>query len=108
MINGGTEIVLFCTDAPQEIPKYKFPDPRIGAEGGEPSENPTDPPQDSNMETLKVNLFSGWGEEAAKSEDEALAKLDRARERVVVNYSTSDMSSEVEMLDSSTAHIEYK
>lgn len=105
-INGWLE--FFCTDAPQEVPKYKFPDARIAPGGGEPSKDSPGLPQDPDMDTLRVNLFSGWGEDATKSDDEALAKADRARDRIVVNYSTSDMSSEVEMLDSSTAHIEYK
>lgn len=95
-------------DAPQEIPKYKFPETQIGVGGGETFKDTTGPSQDPNMDGLRVNLFSGWGEDSVKSEDEASAKVERARDRVVVNYSTSDMSSEVEMLDSSTAHIEYK
>ncbi|XP_015514715.2 cell division cycle protein 16 homolog [Neodiprion lecontei] len=95
-------------DAPQETPKYKFPGGAVNTGGGEPFQNLTGPSQDPNMETLRVNLFSGWGEEGSKSEDEVLSKLDRTADRVVVNYSSSDMSSEVEMLDPSAVHIDYK
>ena len=69
-------------------------------------ENPTGSAesQDQNMDKLKVRLF--WGEDSAKTEDNSAERIERSRDSLV-NYSSSDMSSEVEMLDSSTAHIEY-
>ncbi|XP_020712123.2 cell division cycle protein 16 homolog isoform X2 [Athalia rosae] len=85
-----------------------YPDPRRTVEAGAPTENSVGPSQDPKMELLRVNLFAEWGEDSAKSEEESLAKLERARDSVLVNYSTSDMSSEVEMLDSSSTHVEYK
>lgn len=61
-----------------------------------------------NIDKLRVNLFSGsWGENSGKGEASTPAKLEQqTRDVLVVNYSNGD-SSEVEMLDSSTAHIEY-
>lgn len=66
---------------------------------------------DQNIDKLRVNLFSGsWGENSGKGEASTLesSKLteQQTRDVLVVNYSNGD-SSEVEMLDSSTAHIEY-
>ncbi|KAG7213440.1 hypothetical protein KM043_002718 [Ampulex compressa] len=72
-------------DAPTEIPKYKFPDVRLDSEVPETLETTND---------------------SSKAEDTASEKIERGRD-VVVNYSTSDMGSEVEMLDTSTAHMEY-
>lgn len=95
-------------DAPTEIPKYKFPDVRLDAEVTEPLESTNNVTNsgDKDIDKLRVNLFSGWGEDSSKAEDNTSDKMERSRD-VVVNYSTSDISSEVEMLDSSTAHIEY-
>lgn len=92
-------------DAPHEIPPYKFPATKFPTES---SENPLSSTenQGQNMEKLRVNLFSAWGEDSAKVEDSSTVKIERSRDSLV-NYSSSDMSSEVEMLDSSTAHIEY-
>ena len=66
---------------------------------------------DQNIDKLRVNLFSAsWGENSGKGEASTLeaSKLteQQTRDVLVVNYSNGD-SSEVEMLDSSTAHIEY-
>lgn len=62
-------------------------------------------PANQDIDKLRVNLFSGWGEDSSKAEDNTSDKVDHNPREVVVNYS-SDISSEVEMLDSSTAHIE--
>ncbi|XP_012271394.1 cell division cycle protein 16 homolog [Orussus abietinus] len=97
-------------DAPREVPKYKFPDAGLQTEEAETGENATAGPavpQDQNIDKLRVNLFSGWGEDSGKGDENTSEKAEQSRESVVVNYSTNDMSSEVEMLDSSTAHIEY-
>lgn len=60
-----------------------------------------------NMDKLRTNLFSGsWGENSGKGENSAPKLEQQTRDVLVVNYSTGD-TSEVEMLDSSTAHIEY-
>ncbi|XP_033226801.1 cell division cycle protein 16 homolog isoform X2 [Belonocnema kinseyi] len=90
-------------DAPAETPKYQ-PVQKKAKEASE--ENPTGSagPQDENMDKLRVKLF--WGEDSAKTEDNSAERIERSRDSLV-NYSSSDMSSEVEMLDSSTAHIEY-
>ena len=71
-------------------------------------ENPTGSAesQDKNIDKLRVNLFSAWGEDSAKTEDNSSERIEQSRDSLV-NYSSSDMSSEVEMLDPSTAHIEY-
>lgn len=63
-----------------------------------------------DIDKLRVILFSNsWGENSGKMgkirEDSTSGKLER-QTRDAVNYSTGD-TSEVEMLDSSTAHIEY-
>jgi len=74
-------------------------------------ENPSNVGSSSNnqnIDKLRVNLFSGsWGENSGKGEAGTPGKLEQpTRDVLVVNYSNGD-SSEVEMLDSSTAHIEY-
>lgn len=61
---------------------------------------------DQSIDKLRVNLFSGWGEDSGKRETSTPNKAERSRGVLLVNYSTAD-ASEVEMLDSSTAHIEY-
>ncbi|KOX67609.1 Cell division cycle protein 16 like protein [Melipona quadrifasciata] len=61
--------------------------------------------RDDTFTTTIVNLFSGWGEDSSKAEDNTSDKVERNSRDMVVNYS-NDISSEVEMLDSSTAHIE--
>lgn len=92
------------SDAPAEIPKYKSPD----GEAGLSAENSTSvgTSSDQNVDKLRVNLFSGWRENSSKGEQSTPDKLERSRDVLVVNYSIND-TSEVEMLDSSTAHIEY-
>ncbi|XP_078037800.1 cell division cycle protein 16 isoform X2 [Augochlora pura] len=97
-------------DARVDIPKYKFPEVRL--QDTETTEaldttNTITEPGNQDIDKLRVNLFSGWGEESVKAEDNAADKEESNSRDVVVNYS-SDISSEVEMLDSSTAHIEYK
>ncbi|XP_015597960.1 cell division cycle protein 16 homolog isoform X2 [Cephus cinctus] len=97
--------------APDKSPEYKFPETRVVPESTSALENPVAAAtglQDQSIDKLRVNLFSGWGEDSGKSEENTSSKMERSnRDHVVVNYSTNDMSSEVEMLDSSTAHIEY-
>ncbi|EZA53221.1 hypothetical protein DMN91_005011 [Ooceraea biroi] len=96
-------------DAPAEIPKYKSEDGEVRLSMENSSSVASGSAADQAVEKLRVNLFSGsWGENSAKAEeDNAPGKLERqTRDVLVVNYSTGD-SSEVEMLDSSTAHIEY-
>lgn len=92
------------------MPKYKFPEDRPPAEGtAESGENSTAGPagsQSIDINKLRVNLFSRWGEESGKTEENTSDKGERSRE-VVVNYSTREMSPEYPMMDSSTAHIEY-
>ncbi|XP_076672851.1 cell division cycle protein 16 [Andrena cerasifolii] len=97
-------------DAPTDIPKYKFPEVRLQeTESTETLENANNTTESGNqdIDKLRVNLFSGWGEDSSKVEDNIPDKMESNSQDVVVNYS-SDISSEVEMLDSSTAHIEYK
>ena len=97
-------------DAPTDIPKYKFPEARLQeTETAETLENANNTTESGNqdIDKLRVNLFSGWGEDSSKAEDNIPDKMESNSQDVVVNYS-SDISSEVEMLDSSTAHIEYK
>lgn len=62
---------------------------------------------DQNIDKLRVNLFSGWGDDSGKGKDGTPDKLEQSQDLPIVNYSTNNTSSEVEMLDSSTAHIEY-
>ncbi|XP_012220370.1 cell division cycle protein 16 homolog [Linepithema humile] len=103
------------SDAPTEIPKYSK------SQGNETklvednevqltmeSSNTVCPSSDSqNIDKLRTNLFSGsWGENSSKGENSTPKLEQQTRDVLVVNYSTSD-TSEVEMLDSSTAHIEY-
>ena len=97
-------------DAHTDIPKYKFPEVRLQeTESTETLENANNTTESGNqdIDKLRVNLFSGWGEDSSKAEDNIPDKMESNSQDVVVNYS-SDISSEVEMLDSSTAHIEYK
>ncbi|XP_066594170.1 cell division cycle protein 16 homolog [Prorops nasuta] len=94
-------------DAPAEIPKCKLVGNRIFGDNSQPSVNPSDSSNAQtahpNMDKLRVNLFSSWGEDSGKAEVNAPGKMESPRD--AVNYSTND---EVEMLDSSTAYIEYK
>ncbi|XP_076239082.1 cell division cycle protein 16 [Calliopsis andreniformis] len=97
-------------DACSDIPKYKFPEIRLQeTESTEPLGNANSIAESNtqDIDKLRVNLFSGWREDSNKSEENTADKRDTNARDVVVNYS-SDISSEVEMLDSSTAHIEYK
>ncbi|XP_029667158.1 cell division cycle protein 16 homolog [Formica exsecta] len=94
-------------DAPTEIPKYKSEDSESRLEN---SSNVGNNSSSQDIDKLRVILFSNsWGENSGKTgkirEDGTSGKIER-QTRDVVNYSTGD-SSEVEMLDSSTAHIEY-
>lgn len=94
------------SDAPAEIPKYKSEDSEVRPEN---SNNVGNSSSNQDIDKLKVILFSNsWGENSSKMgkirEDGMPGKLER-QTRDIVNYSTGD-SSEVEMLDSSTAHIE--
>lgn len=95
------------SDAPTEIPKYKSEDSESRLEN---SSNVGNNSSSQDIDKLRVILFSNsWGENSGKTgkirEDGTSGKIER-QTRDVVNYSTGD-SSEVEMLDSSTAHIEY-
>ncbi|EFN62536.1 Cell division cycle protein 16-like protein [Camponotus floridanus] len=94
-------------DAPTEIPKYKSEDSEVRPEN---SSNMGNSSNGQDIDKLRVILFSNsWGENSGKMgkirEDNTSGKLER-QTRDAVNYSTGD-TSEVEMLDSSTAHIEY-
>ncbi|XP_011264725.2 cell division cycle protein 16 homolog [Camponotus floridanus] len=94
-------------DAPTEIPKYKSEDSEVRPEN---SSNMGNSSNGQDIDKLRVILFSNsWGENSGKMgkirEDSTSGKLER-QTRDAVNYSTGD-TSEVEMLDSSTAHIEY-
>ncbi|XP_047361479.1 cell division cycle protein 16 homolog isoform X1 [Vespa velutina] len=95
-------------DAPIDIPKYTNSDSRVEPEIIESAKtsSSTVNSQDQDIGKLRVNLFSGWGEDSSKAETNTSNRITDSRD-AVVNYSTGDMSSEVEMLDSSTAHIEY-
>lgn len=100
----------YPTDACVDIPKYKFPKVRLqDTETSEllDSTNNITETGNQDIDKLRVNLFSEWGEDSGKGEDNTPDKVESNSRDVVVNYS-SDISSEVEMLDSSTAHIEYK
>lgn len=93
--------------APVDIPKYEYPaTEHQETDNAEPLENANNVTGSGSqdIDKLRVNLFSGWGEDSSKTEDTS-DKMERNPRDVVVNYST-DISSEVEMLDSSTAHIE--
>lgn len=95
-------------DAPIDIPKYKYPaNKHQETDNAEPLENTNNIAESANqdIDKLRVNLFSGWGEDSNKADDNTADKVERNPQDVIVNYS-SDISSEVEMLDSSTAHIE--
>lgn len=103
------------SDAPTEIPKYKSEEnkTRLSEDSEvrlsvENSNNMGSSSSGQNIDKLRVNLFSGnWGENSGKGEASTPGKLEQqTRDVLVVNYSNGD-SSEVEMLDSSTAHIEY-
>lgn len=98
----------YISDAPIDIPKYTNPDSRVEPEIIESAKtsSSTVNSQDQDIGKLRVNLFSGWGEDSTKAETNTSNRITDSRD-AVVNYSTGDMSSEVEMLDSSTAHIEY-
>lgn len=94
-------------DAPTEIPKYKTEDSEVRLEN---SSNVGNSSNGQDIDKLRVILFSNsWGENSGKMgkirEDSTSGKLEQ-QTRDAVNYSTGD-TSEVEMLDSSTAHIEY-
>ncbi|KAL6262574.1 hypothetical protein P5V15_005366 [Pogonomyrmex californicus] len=101
-------------DAPTEIPKYKseneirLPEESTVRVSTEDTGNIGSSSSGQNIDKLRVNLFSGsWGENSSKGEVSTPGKLEQqTRDVLVVNYSNGD-SSEVEMLDSSTAHIEY-
>ncbi|KYM98209.1 Cell division cycle protein 16 like protein [Cyphomyrmex costatus] len=106
-------------DAPIEIPKYKSVESETrlpeDSEVRLSLENPSNvgsSSSDQNIDKLRVNLFSGsWGENSSKGETSSTLQASKLTEQqtrdvLVVNYSNGD-SSEVEMLDSSTAHIEY-
>lgn len=98
----------YFLDAPIDIPKYKYPANKHqetdNTESAENANNITGSGS-QDIDKLRVNLFSGWGEDSSKADDNTSDKIERNTRDVVVNYS-SDISSEVEMLDSSTAHIE--
>lgn len=104
------------SDAPTEIPKYKSEenetrlpeDSEVRLSVANSASNVGSSTSDPNIDKLRVNLFSGsWGENSGKGEASTPGKLEQqTRDVLVVNYSNGD-SSEVEMLDSSTAHIEY-
>ncbi|KAL0122000.1 hypothetical protein PUN28_007059 [Cardiocondyla obscurior] len=100
-------------NAPTEIPKYKseenesrIPENNETGLSVENSSNVGSSTSGPNIDKLRVNLFSGsWGENSgSKGETNTPVKLEQ--QTLAVNYSNGD-SSEVEMLDSSTAHIEY-
>lgn len=95
-------------DAPAEIPKYKSEESEVRL-STENTSNVAGSSDDQAVEKLRMNLFPGsWGENSSKTEEDGTTTpgKSQARDVLVVNYSTGD-SSEVEMLDSSTAHIEY-
>ncbi|XP_032686384.1 cell division cycle protein 16 homolog [Odontomachus brunneus] len=98
------EETLPYPDAPTEIPKYKSANSEVSLSVENSSNVGTS--DDPNIDKLRVNLFSGWRENSSKGENNTSDKLERSQHVSLVNYSTSD-TSEVEMLDSSTAHIEY-
>lgn len=94
--------------APADIPKYEYAaNEHQETDNAEPVENPNNIAGAGiqDIDKLRVNLFSGWGEDSSKAEDNTSDKVERNSRDMVVNYS-NDISSEVEMLDSSTAHIE--
>lgn len=90
------------------MPKYKFPEAPLTTEPTESTDNSaagTASAQEQEIEKLRVNLFSSWGDDnTAKSEENPPRPTERPSD---VNYSSGEMDSEIEMLDSSTAHIEY-
>ena len=91
------------------MPKYKsavLPLPNYACETPENSTAGTAGPQDTEINKLRVNLFSRWGDDSSKAEENRTEKAERSGD-VVVNYSTRDMSPEYPMMDSSTTHIEY-
>lgn len=101
-------MIIIIADAPTEMPKYKFPEVPLTTEPTETTENSaagTAGAPEQEMDKLRVNLFSSWGDDnTGKSEENAPRQTERPND---VNYSSGEMDSEVEMLDSSTAHIEY-
>lgn len=99
---------MYFLGAPADIPKYEYAaNEHQEIDNAEPVENTNNIAGAGNqdIDKLRVNLFSGWGEDSSKAEDNTSDKVERNSRDMVVNYS-NDISSEVEMLDSSTAHIE--
>ncbi|XP_043270067.1 cell division cycle protein 16 homolog isoform X2 [Venturia canescens] len=99
-------------DAPPTMPKYKFSEERVQTESAaESSENlnagPTGSQDPADINKLRVNLFSRWGEDSGKTEKTTSEKEEESSPELVVNYSTREMSPEYPMMDSSTAQIEY-
>ncbi|XP_034935947.1 cell division cycle protein 16 homolog [Chelonus insularis] len=95
-------------EAPSEMPKYKFSETHQPPEVSESSETPaTGSAQEEDIDKLRVNLFSTWGEDSSKADENLSQKCDRSRDVNFSPMSPNEMDSEVEMLDSSTAHIEY-
>lgn len=100
--------IIFCfTDAPADVPTYKSRETtrqctEMQSESMDNSK--AEGVSEQKIDKLRVNLFSGWGEESTTKTDDS--SMEKSKD-LVINYSTNDMSSEVVMLDSSTAHIEY-
>ncbi|XP_058792330.1 cell division cycle protein 16 homolog [Phymastichus coffea] len=76
-------------DCPLEIPSYPFPGSQRKREQST-NNTSTSEVEDQQMDNLKRNLFSGWGDSSAKNED----------------FSSNEMSSEIEMADSSNMKLE--
>ncbi|XP_054003923.1 cell division cycle protein 16 homolog isoform X3 [Hylaeus anthracinus] len=68
----------YPADARIDIPKYKFPEARLqeteGTESLENTSNITEP-GNQDIDKLRVNLFSGWGEDSSKAEDNTPDKI---------------------------------
>lgn len=75
---------IYLIDAPLDIPKYQSSESQKKADQSADNSTATEG-QDQQIDKLRVNLFSGWGENSTKNEE----------------FSINELSSEVEMLDSS-------
>lgn len=91
-------------DAPIEMPKYKQSEYQSTIEISDINEAIDS--QDPEINKLRVNLFSQWGDDAVKNADKS-NNINQRNHNDIVNYSSGDITSEVEMIDSSTGNIEY-
>ena len=76
--------ITVILDTPLDIPRYNCPQIQVKTEKTIDNKSIATDNQDQQIDKLRVNLFSGWGENSMENEE-----------------ISSNQSSEVEMLDSS-------